>query len=201
MLHGDGDDSRAKRCNSDFRYDRSPLEVDESGRKVEQSVYWLSGLEEFSIFRGTFNRPNMFYQVQLKTGKRSISESTAQIRQFLVDKEPCWLKQEPNIVRLTNGLVCPTGIVYCLSRNDAEAVAKSLSDKEGIRSLPYHAGHSNCISISVWQPACSTQLDCGNTICLGMEPAQLRTVHELWMKGKVKVGMCRSATRFTWNNI
>ncbi len=64
-----------------------------------------------------FDRPNIYYQVSLKTNPRS------QLKQFLESRrDQC-------------------GIVYCLSRKKTEQTAAWLSD-QGFDARPYHAGLS-----------------------------------------------------------
>ncbi|XP_044727806.1 Bloom syndrome protein homolog [Chrysoperla carnea] len=69
-------------------------------------------------FLCSFNRPNLQYSVVPKVGKATVSEIARLIK-----------------TKFSKG----SGIIYCLSRNDCEDVAHQLT-KEGIRSLPYHAG-------------------------------------------------------------
>lgn len=78
----------------------------------------VSGLQLRSptICISGFDRPNIRYEVVLKTGPR------AQLLSFL--------KSQPSDA---------SGIVYCLSRRRVEGVAEWLAE-EGFTALPYHAG-------------------------------------------------------------
>lgn len=78
----------------------------------------VSGLQLRSptICISGFDRPNIRYEVVLKTSPR------AQLLSFL--------KSQPSDA---------SGIVYCLSRRRVEGVAEWLSE-EGFKALPYHAG-------------------------------------------------------------
>ena len=73
------------------------------------------GLRSPNRFIKGFDRPNIYYQVALKTSPRS------QLKTFLESRrEQC-------------------GIVYCLSRKKTEQTAAWLSD-QGFDARPYHAG-------------------------------------------------------------
>lgn len=72
-------------------------------------------LTDYKVFEHSFNRPNIYYQVLPK--KRPVE----QIVQFLkAHKED-------------------SGIIYCLSRNNTEALAENLQ-KAGYNAVAYHAG-------------------------------------------------------------
>jgi ATP-dependent DNA helicase RecQ len=73
-------------------------------------------LENARQFISSFDRPNIYYRVELKENER------AQLLHFLQTEHPK-----------------DSGIVYCLSRKRVEAVAEWLSGK-GFTTLPYHAG-------------------------------------------------------------
>lgn len=70
------------------------------------------------VFRTTFNRPNLYYQI---TPKRSQQQTLREIVQY---------------IRARSG---QSGIVYCHSRKRVEEVARTLQ-ANGIKALPYHAG-------------------------------------------------------------
>ncbi len=70
------------------------------------------------VFRTTFNRPNLYYQI---TPKRSQQQTLKEIVQY---------------IRARLG---QSGIVYCHSRKRVEEVARTLQ-ANGIKALPYHAG-------------------------------------------------------------
>lgn len=68
------------------------------------------------IFKSSFNRPNLYYEVRPKT-----KNTDHDIIRFI--------KQHPNV----------SGIIYCLSRKKVEELAELLQ-VNNIRALPYHAG-------------------------------------------------------------
>jgi ATP-dependent DNA helicase RecQ len=73
-------------------------------------------LKDARRFISSFDRPNIFYRVELKETEK------AQLLDFIRTDHPE-----------------DSGIVYCLSRKRVESTAKWLSDK-GLTALPYHAG-------------------------------------------------------------
>src|SRR5690554_8123901 len=70
---------------------------------------------EANVFKASFNRPNLYYEVNPK------EEANSQI------------------VKYINQLSGKSGIVYCLSRKKVEELAETLQ-VNGIKALPYHAG-------------------------------------------------------------
>ncbi|KAL4895097.1 hypothetical protein BDV59DRAFT_159798 [Aspergillus ambiguus] len=72
------------------------------------------------LFSQSFNRPNLTYEVRRKPNK---NELLASIATTIMTK---YRNQ--------------SGIVYCLSRDSCEKVAKSLRDDYGIKAEHYHAG-------------------------------------------------------------
>lgn len=86
--------------------------------KVQQDVQKNLGMMSSNLFKSSFNRSNLFYQVRPK-GRKDI-----------VHKEIIsFIKARPN----------KSGIVYCLSRKKVEEIAEMLN-MNGIKALPYHAG-------------------------------------------------------------
>lgn len=93
------------------------------------------------IFIQSFNRPNLKFEVRLKS-KGCLTEIC-------------------NMIRANFTRQC--GIIYCLSRNDCELVAENLRE-QGITSAPYHAGLPdeqrkrvfNAWSRGVFQVVCAT---------------------------------------------
>ncbi len=83
--------------------------------RVRQDIIQQLGLEKPSIHIASFNRPNLYYEIQPKQ-KQSYSQLLQLIRQ-------------------TEG----SGIVYCLSRRKVDEIALKLQH-DGIAALPYHAG-------------------------------------------------------------
>lgn len=83
--------------------------------KVQNDILKNLGIMDATVFKSSFNRPNLFYEVRDKVNP---------------DKDIIrYIKQHPG----------KSGIIYCLSRKKVEEVAKLLTIN-GIRALPYHAG-------------------------------------------------------------
>ncbi len=83
--------------------------------KVQEDIQKNLGMQDAKVFKDSFNRPNLFYEVRPKID---------------VDKEIIkFIKNNPN----------KSGIIYCLSRKKVEEVAQILQ-VNGINALPYHAG-------------------------------------------------------------
>lgn len=91
--------------------------------KVQEDVSKMLGIEKSVVFRGSVNRPNLVYRVEEKpyASKDVLTMILSVIKQNFSGK---------------------SGIVYCLSRRDAEDVAKFLAEN-GLRALPYHADLSD----------------------------------------------------------
>ena len=83
--------------------------------KVQDDIQKTLGMTNAIVFKDSFNRPNLFYEVRPKVD---------------VDKE---------IVKFINQNKGKSGIVYCLSRKKVEEFAQLLQ-VNGINALPYHAG-------------------------------------------------------------
>ncbi len=83
--------------------------------KVQQDIQKNLVMQDATVFKSSFNRPNLYYEVRSKND---------------VLKE---------IIKYIKGHSGKTGIVYCLSRKKVEEVAQVLN-VNGIRALPYHAG-------------------------------------------------------------
>jgi ATP-dependent DNA helicase RecQ len=83
--------------------------------KVQQDIQKNLQMNNAVLFKSSFNRPNLFYEVRAKRN---------------VIKE---------IVRYAKLNLGKSGIVYCLSRKKVEEVAEALK-LNGIKALPYHAG-------------------------------------------------------------
>lgn len=83
--------------------------------RVRQDIIQQLALRQPSIHIASFNRPNLYYEVQPKE-KQAYSQLLKQIR-------------------TTEG----SGIIYCLSRRRVDEIAFRLQ-KDGISALPYHAG-------------------------------------------------------------
>ena len=84
--------------------------------KVQDDILKNLKINNSKVFKSSFNRPNLFYEVRGK------NESTdLDLIKFI--------KSKPN----------QSGIIYCLSRKKVEDLSELLNIN-GINSLPYHAG-------------------------------------------------------------
>lgn len=83
--------------------------------KVQHDIQKNLGILDARVFKASFFRPNLYYEVRPKVKPES------QIIKFI--------KSHPN----------KSGIVYCLSRKKVEELAEVLQ-VNGIKALPYHAG-------------------------------------------------------------
>ena len=113
----------------DFRpeYRRIRALVDEIGRhpiialtatatpKVQSDILKNLGIPRAAIFKSSFNRPNLYYEVR---DKQDVEKDMIK-----------YIKQNPG----------KSGIVYCLSRKKVEEIAQLLCIN-GIKARPYHAG-------------------------------------------------------------
>lgn len=84
--------------------------------KVQEDIVKNLGIADAKLFKASFNRPNLFYEVRPKT--QNI---------------------EADIIRFVKQNVGKSGIVYCLSRKKVEELAQVLQ-VNGISAVPYHAG-------------------------------------------------------------
>ena len=84
--------------------------------KVQHDIQKNLGMTEARVFKSSFNRPNLYYEVRPKTSN--------------VDKDIIkFIKERPG----------KSGIIYCLSRKKVEELAQMLQVND-INALPYHAG-------------------------------------------------------------
>ena len=83
--------------------------------KVQDDIQKTLGMSSARVFKDSFNRPNLYYEIRPKVN---------------VDRE---------IVKFINQHKGKSGIVYCLSRRKVEEFAQLLQ-VNGINALPYHAG-------------------------------------------------------------
>lgn len=84
--------------------------------KVQHDIQKNLGMTDAKVFKSSFNRENLYYEVRLKTNN--------------VDKDII------KYIRSQNG---KSGIIYCLSRKKVEEFAEILQANQ-INALPYHAG-------------------------------------------------------------
>ena len=84
--------------------------------KVQEDIIKNLGITDAKVFKASFNRPNLFYEVRPKTAN--------------VDAD---------IIRFVKKNSGKSGIIYCLSRKKVEELAQVLQ-VNGISAVPYHAG-------------------------------------------------------------
>jgi len=83
--------------------------------KVQSDILKNLRIQDARVFKSSFNRPNLYYEVRDKV-------------------EP-----EKDIIRFIRQNAGKSGIIYCLSRKKVEEMAQKLVIN-GIKALPYHAG-------------------------------------------------------------
>jgi ATP-dependent DNA helicase RecQ len=89
--------------------------------KVQHDIIKSLNMPDADIFKSSFNRPNLFYDIRPKTED--------------VDKE---------IIKFINARKGKSGIIYCLSRNKVEELAEKLRLNK-ISALAYHAGMETAV--------------------------------------------------------
>ncbi|MHC1779357.1 MAG: DNA helicase RecQ [Bacteroidales bacterium] len=83
--------------------------------KVQSDIQKNLGMMHARVFKSSFNRPNLYYEIRPKIN---------------IDKE---------IIKFLRNNEGKSGIIYCLSRKKVEEIAELLN-VNGIKALPYHAG-------------------------------------------------------------
>ena len=113
----------------DFRpeYRKIKAMVDEIGKapiialtatatpKVQSDIQKNLGIQDAKVFKSSFNRPNLYYEIRDK------------------------IEPEKDIIKFIRQNSGKSGIIYCLSRKKVEEIAQLLNIN-GIKALPYHAG-------------------------------------------------------------
>lgn len=84
--------------------------------KVQEDILKNLEIPDANVFKASFNRPNLYYEVRPKT--KNI---------------------ESDIIRFIKQRKGKSGVIYCLSRKKVEEIAHVLQ-VNGISSVPYHAG-------------------------------------------------------------
>jgi len=84
--------------------------------KVQEDIIKNLGMSDALVYKASFNRPNLFYEVRPKTQN--------------VDAD---------IIRFVKQNQGKSGIIYCLSRKRVEELAQVLQ-VNGVSAVPYHAG-------------------------------------------------------------
>lgn len=83
--------------------------------KVQSDIMKNLGIQDARVFKSSFNRSNLYYEVRDK------------------------IEPEKDIVKYIRQNPGKSGIIYCLSRKKVEEMAQMLNIN-GIKALPYHAG-------------------------------------------------------------
>lgn len=83
--------------------------------KVQHDIQKNLGILDANVFKSSFNRPNLYYEVRPKV------DTSREILKFINNNQG------------------KSGIIYCLSRKKVEEIAQVLQ-VNGIKALPYHAG-------------------------------------------------------------
>ena len=84
--------------------------------KVQDDILKNLKIKDSKIFKSSFNRPNLYYEVRAKTNDVVI-----------------------DIVKFVKKHQSKSGIIYCLSRKKVEELTNTLNVND-IRAVPYHAG-------------------------------------------------------------
>lgn len=84
--------------------------------KVQEDILKNLEMVDANVFKASFNRPNLYYEIKPKT--KNI---------------------ESDIIRFISQHKGKSGVIYCLSRKKVEEIA-SVLQVNGISAVPYHAG-------------------------------------------------------------
>ncbi|HLW62230.1 MAG TPA: ATP-dependent DNA helicase RecQ, partial [Flavobacterium sp.] len=84
--------------------------------KVQEDILKNLEMPDAKVFKSSFNRPNLYYEVRPKT--KNI---------------------ESDIIKFIKNHQGKSGVIYCLSRKKVEEIAQVLQ-VNGISAVPYHAG-------------------------------------------------------------
>lgn len=83
--------------------------------KVQDDIQKTLGMLNAKVYKASFNRPNLFYEVRPK------------------------INQDKEIVKFISQYAGKSGVIYCLSRKKVEEFSQTLQ-VNGIKAIPYHAG-------------------------------------------------------------
>lgn len=112
--------------------------------KVQQDIQKTLNLEDATVFKTSFNRKNLYYEIRSKKD---------------IDKQ---------LIRFIKGHSGKAGIIYCLSRKRVEEISDLLL-VNGINALPYHAGLDPQIRINNQEAFLNEEVDVMvATIAFGM---------------------------------
>ncbi len=92
--------------------------------KVQQDIQRNLNMEEADLFKSSFNRTNLFYEVRFKVKNES----------------------KKSLIKFIKGHKGKSGIIYCLSRKKVEEIANLLKVNQ-INAAPYHAGLDSAVRI------------------------------------------------------
>lgn len=92
--------------------------------KVQQDIQRNLQMEEADLFKSSFNRPNLFYEIRPKQKNET-------------------KKQVIKYIKTQKG---KSGIIYCLSRKKVQEISELLT-VNGINAAPYHAGLDSQVRI------------------------------------------------------
>ena len=83
--------------------------------KVQSDILKNLGMSDATVFKSSFNRPNLYYEIRDKSDPKR------------------------DIIKYIKNNSGKSGIIYCLSRKKVEELAELLN-VNGIKAAPYHAG-------------------------------------------------------------
>ena len=83
--------------------------------KVQSDILKNLGIPDATVFKSSFNRPNLYYEIRDKSDPKK------------------------DIIKYIRQNAGKSGIIYCLSRKKVEELAELLNIN-GIKAAPYHAG-------------------------------------------------------------
>lgn len=84
--------------------------------KVQEDILKNLDMSNAAVFKASFNRPNLYYEIRPKTKN-----------------------VETDIIRFIKNNRGKSGVIYCLSRKKVEEISQVLQ-VNGISAVPYHAG-------------------------------------------------------------
>lgn len=84
--------------------------------KVQEDILKNLDMPDANVFKASFNRPNLYYEVRPKT--KNI---------------------DTDIIKFINGFKGKSGVIYCLSRKKVEEITQLLQ-VNGFKAIAYHAG-------------------------------------------------------------
>jgi ATP-dependent DNA helicase RecQ len=114
--------------------------------KVQQDIQRNLQMEEADLFKSSFNRTNLFYEVRPKVKNDS----------------------KKSLIKFIKGHKGKSGIIYCLSRKKVEEIAALLQVNQ-INAAPYHAGLDSAVRIKNQDDFLNEELDViVATIAFGM---------------------------------